>query len=90
MRILAILSLVALMAACAPRTKTSSPDVFETIDTDKDGKLSLDEVLRASKHPDKGAVKRRFEMMDTTGDGYLDRQEFDVWRGLDDDTSRLF
>ena len=90
MRTLAILCLVALMAACAPKAKTSSQDVFTAIDTDKDGKLSMEEVLKASKHPDKEAVASRFRMMDTTSDGYLDRQEFDVWRGLDDDTSRLF
>lgn len=91
MRTFAIICLVALMAACAPKTKSSSNmDVFTTIDTDKDGKVSMTEVLKASKHPDPDLVRSRFEVMDTTSDGYLGPQEFDVWRGLDDDTCRLF
>lgn len=90
MRSFAIVCLLALLAACAPKAKTSNQDVFTTIDTNNDGKLSMEEVLKASKHPNKDAVRSRFEMMDSTTDGYLDRQEFDVWRGLDDDTSRMF
>lgn len=90
MRILVPACLLALtLAACAPAPRTSTQPAtrvtFEQVDTDKDGKVSLEEVLSVTKNPDHESVKRHFNSRDWKGDGYLDRDQFDAWREVEFD-----
>ncbi|HEY1900298.1 MAG TPA: EF-hand domain-containing protein [Steroidobacteraceae bacterium] len=49
------------------------PIAFSTLDTNKDGKISL---VEARADPGLYMV---FDMLDTNHDGYLSRQEFQAW-----------
>ncbi|MED6197313.1 hypothetical protein PIB30_055509 [Stylosanthes scabra] len=54
--------------------------VFEKFDTNKDGKISLQEYKAAAKALDRGTgdaeAMKAFELMDSDGDGFIDFNEF--------------
>ena len=73
------LLVVASLAPCAAQTASqdlpvrSSKDVqvvFNSLDRDRDSKISRSEASM------KGSVSKRFDGIDSNGDGYLSRQEF--------------
>uniref|UniRef100_A0A7C3WG68 EF-hand domain-containing protein n=1 Tax=Fundidesulfovibrio putealis TaxID=270496 RepID=A0A7C3WG68_9BACT len=79
MRLLALAAMLAALCSCATATR----DVFGPYDQDKDGKLSLEEVSKAGTKKDKTFYEKRFQYYDRDRDGYLDRNEFDLWREVD-------
>jgi len=55
------------------RGKNIDPDkVFEKLDTDKDGKISKEEVDKA----DRPRLKENFSKIDTDNDGFISKEEF--------------
>jgi hypothetical protein len=54
-----------------PRTPAGSSATFDTLDTNKDGRISMPE---ASADP---ALVESFSSADKNGDGYLDNAEYD-------------
>jgi Ca2+-binding EF-hand superfamily protein len=54
-----------------PRTPSGSSASFDTLDTNKDGRISMPE---ASADP---ALVESFSSADKNGDGYLDNAEYD-------------
>lgn len=54
-----------------PRTPAGSSATFDTLDTNKDGRISMPE---ASADP---ALVESFSSTDKNGDGYLDNEEYD-------------
>ena len=72
------LLVAALLAPCAAQTAQdlpvrSSKDVqvvFNSLDRNRDAKISRSEASM------KGSVSKRFDGIDSDGDGYLSRQEF--------------
>ncbi|GAB6038909.1 hypothetical protein JCM15519_34680 [Fundidesulfovibrio butyratiphilus] len=80
---------VLLLAACTPTPRPSTPPAtrvtFEQVDVNKDGKVSLEEILTVTKNPDRSAVERHFKARNWKGDGYLDRDQFDAWREVEFD-----
>jgi hypothetical protein len=57
--------------ATQPRTPAGSSATFDTLDTNKDGRISMPE---ASADP---ALVESFSSADKNGDGYLDNAEYD-------------
>jgi hypothetical protein len=53
---------------------------FDSLDTNKDGKVSKDEFL-ATPHPP-GNAEKMFKTMDADGDGYLTKGEFCGRKGM--------
>ncbi len=51
-------------------------ELFKRVDTDHDGRISLQEHLKASEE----RARRSFERMDTNGDGYIDAKEAEAAR----------
>ena len=60
----------------APAKPKTRAEIFIRKDTDKDGKLTLEEYLDRFPDPEEG--KRRFPTFDKDGDGLLTPQEFRV------------
>lgn len=89
MRTITLVCLFALLVGCSPKPQPAAQPAtritFEQIDTDKDGKVSLEEVLKASKNPDRVTVEQNFKARNVKGDGYLDRGQFDAWREVEFD-----
>lgn len=55
------------------RGKNINPDkAFEKLDTDKDGKISKEEVDKA----DRPRLKENFSKIDADGDGFISKEEF--------------
>lgn len=53
-----------------PRKKPTTEEVFKQMDSNKDNKLSKDEV--------KGPIKNDFATIDTNNDGYITNKELDI------------
>ena len=72
------LLVVASLAPCAAQTAQDLPVrstqdvqvVFNSLDRNRDSKISRSEATM------KGSVSKRFDGIDSDGDGYLSRQEF--------------
>jgi Ca2+-binding EF-hand superfamily protein len=72
------LLVAASIAPCAAQTAQDLPVrstkdvqiVFESLDRNRDAKISRSEATM------KGSVSKRFDGIDSDGDGYLSRQEF--------------
>jgi type IV pilus biogenesis protein CpaD/CtpE len=75
------LLVIASLAPCAARTAAQAQDlpvrstkdvqvVFDSLDRNRDAKISRSEASL------KGSVSKRFDGIDSDGDGYLSRQEF--------------
>ncbi len=66
-------------AKAAAKPKPGKPPLdrnrmFDSRDADKDGKLTLEEFLKGQPDPDE--APKRFPRFDTSGDGFLSREEF--------------
>ncbi len=64
----------AVSAAAAAKTARERTAMFKVKDTDRDGKLSLEEYLH--KFPDEAEGRRRFPTFDADKDGVLTEEEF--------------
>ena len=66
--------LAAESAKTAPATPAGQSGTFETLDANKDGRISMPEASADPK------LVERFSVADKNGDGYLDNDEFDKVR----------
>ncbi len=59
-----------------PKGQRDPQEMFNKLDADKDGKLSLAEVEKAQK----GKLKENFTTIDTNKDNFLDKEELLAYR----------
>ena len=55
-------------------TKVSCQERFDALDTNHDGKLTMEEFMAAPHH--RGNPEERFKAMDVNGHGYITKEEF--------------
>ena len=58
------------------RPKRDPAEMFKKLDTNSDGKISLEEWLKAPFAKDEAKAKERFTKLDTDKDGFLSLDEF--------------
>jgi hypothetical protein len=68
------------LAQDSAKPKMQCKERFATLDTDKDGKVNLEEFM-AVKHP-RGNAEEIFRSRDTDGDGALTEVEFCITKGM--------
>jgi hypothetical protein len=83
MRALAILCLLALVACATPAKKPA----FDSVDADKDGKISSQEFRNLFKDNAKDKADEQFTRHDTNRDGNLTGPEYDLWDTVGSDDS---
>lgn len=87
MRVIAVLSLLALVACATPAKKPA----FNAADTDNDGKITLQEFRNLFKSSDQDKADEQFNRQDTNRDGFLTGPEYDLWDTIgSDDSQRPF
>ena len=64
-----------------PRERPKVEDVFKTMDTNHDGKVTLEEFVgKAKDNPDRAkAMEERFKAIDTKDNGYITLDEFKAY-----------
>jgi Ca2+-binding EF-hand superfamily protein len=75
--VLFVLGSIALSVQAQPlrqRAERRAQMAFERMDTNKDGKISLDEWKAA--HPNDQNAEAQFKKLDANGDGFLTKEEF--------------
>lgn len=76
---LAVLFIFTGAAYAQEHQRMSCEDRFDSMDTNHDGHLTLEEFMAAPHH--KGNPEKRFKAMDVNGHGYLTKEEFCANRG---------
>jgi Ca2+-binding EF-hand superfamily protein len=83
MRALAVLCLFALVACATPAKKPT----FDSVDADKDGKITRQEFRNLFKDTSQDKADEAFNRHDTNRDGLLTGPEYDLWDVVGSDDS---